>query len=186
MKNLKLKVLRWPYNVVLLKLYSRFQQYKANEDRIILRDGLLLRKCYGEIGSLINCQILLSKLLVKKVLRSMYGEFGKHPGTTTTNIAYREKLCYLNTAQLNRKWVLSCEQCTMESNIDNQTNHPPVKDSCAHVTGLDNAIQVDLVPKQISVRWLWKLCYSQGCFPQRIVCLACNKSKCWNDCQSQI
>ena len=30
------------------------KQYKANEDRIILKDGLLFRKYYGETGSTSN------------------------------------------------------------------------------------------------------------------------------------
>ena len=70
----------------------RFKHYKANEDRIILKDGLLFRKYYGETGSVKYYQILTPKQLVNEVLRNLNGEFEKHPGLTETIIAYREKL----------------------------------------------------------------------------------------------
>ena len=44
LKNLKLKTLGQPHDDVLLATDSRYKDYKANEDRIILKDGLLFRK----------------------------------------------------------------------------------------------------------------------------------------------
>ena len=46
-KNLKLKILGQPHDDVLLTLDKHFRHYKANEDRIILKDGLPSRKNYG-------------------------------------------------------------------------------------------------------------------------------------------
>ena len=91
LKNLKLKKLGQPLDDVLLATDRRYKHYKANEDRIILKDGLLFRKYYGETGSLKYYQILIPKQLVKEVLRNLHGEFGKHPGITKTIITYREK-----------------------------------------------------------------------------------------------
>ena len=70
---------------------SRYKNYKANEDRIIHKDGLLSRKHFGETGSVKYYQTLIPKQLVKKVLRSLHGGFGKHPGIYKTIIAYREE-----------------------------------------------------------------------------------------------
>ena len=80
LKNLKLKILGQPFDEVLIMTDSRHKNYKANEDRIILKDGLLYRKYFGETGSVKYYQILILKQLVKEVLRSLHGEFGKHPG----------------------------------------------------------------------------------------------------------
>ena len=44
LKNLKLKILDQPYEEVLLTTDRLFKHYKANEDRIILKDGVLFRK----------------------------------------------------------------------------------------------------------------------------------------------
>ena len=91
LKNMKKKVLGQPHDEVLMMTDSRYKNYKANEDRIIFKDGLLCRKFFGETGNVKYYQILIPKHLVKEVLRSLHGEFGKHPGIYKTIIAYREK-----------------------------------------------------------------------------------------------
>ena len=88
---MKLKILGQPYDEVLILTDSRYKNYKANEDRIILKDGLLFRKYIGETGSVKHYQILIPKQIVKEVLRSLHGEIGKHPGIYKTITAYREK-----------------------------------------------------------------------------------------------
>ena len=50
LKNLKLKIFSQPHEKMLLTTDKRFKQYKANEESIILKDGLPLRKYYGETG----------------------------------------------------------------------------------------------------------------------------------------
>ena len=51
LKNMKLKILGQPYDEVLIMTDSRYKNYKANEDRIILKDGLLFRKYFGETNT---------------------------------------------------------------------------------------------------------------------------------------
>ena len=51
LKNMKLKILGQPYDGLLIMTDSRYKNYKANEDRIVLKDGLLLRKYFGETGN---------------------------------------------------------------------------------------------------------------------------------------
>ena len=72
LKNMKLKILGQPHDEVLMMTDSRYKNYKANEDRIILKDGLLLRKYFGETGSVKYHQILTPKQLVKEILRSLH------------------------------------------------------------------------------------------------------------------
>ena len=91
LKNLKLKILGQPHDDVLLSTDRRFKHYKANADRIILKDGLLPRKNDRKTGSVKYYQILTPTQLVNEVLRNLHGEFGKHPGITKTITAYREK-----------------------------------------------------------------------------------------------
>ena len=106
LKNLKLKILGQPYDEVLIMTDSRYKIYKANEDRIILKDGLLFRKYFGETGSVKYYQSLMPKQLVNEVLRSLHGEFGKRRGISKTIIAYREKYYFPKMAQLIREWVM--------------------------------------------------------------------------------
>ena len=44
LKNMKLKILSQPHDEVLMMTDSRYKNYKANEDRILLKDSLLFRK----------------------------------------------------------------------------------------------------------------------------------------------
>ena len=76
LKNMKLKILGQQHDEVLMTTDSRYKNYKSNEDRIILKDGLLFRKDLGETGSLKYYPILIPKQLVNEVLRSLPGEFG--------------------------------------------------------------------------------------------------------------
>ena len=99
LKNLKLKILGQPYDDVLLTTDRRFTHYKANEDRIILKDGLLLRKYYGDTSSVKYYQFLIPKQFFNEVLRSLHGDFGNHPGISKMIIAYREKYYYPKMAQ---------------------------------------------------------------------------------------
>ena len=50
LKNMKMKNLGQTYDEVLMMTHSRYRNYKANEDRIILKAGLLFRKYFGETG----------------------------------------------------------------------------------------------------------------------------------------
>ena len=125
---------------------SRFKHYKANEDLNILKDGLLFRKYYGETGSVKYYEILIPKQLDNEVLRSLHGEFGKHPGRTKTIIAYREKSYYPKKAQLIREWVMSCEECIRELRINPRLTRPPLQHPNQYITAPEDAMQIDLVP----------------------------------------
>ena len=81
---------------------SRYKNYKAIEDRIILKDGLLFRKCFAETESVKYYQILIPKQLVKEVLRSLHGEFGKHQGIYKTIIAYTGKILFSENGAINQ------------------------------------------------------------------------------------
>ena len=146
MKNLKLKILGQPHDDVLLATDRRYKHYKANEDRIMHKDGLLFRKYYGETGSVKYYQILIPKQLVNEVLRNLHGEFGKHPGITKTIIAYREKYYYPNMAQLIREWAMSCEQCLKESRINPRLTRLPLQNPSEYITAPEDAMQIYLVP----------------------------------------
>ena len=76
LKNRKLKSLGQPHDEVLMMTDSQNKNYKANEDRINLKDGLLFRKYFGKTGSVKHYQFLIPKQLVNEVLASLHGEFG--------------------------------------------------------------------------------------------------------------
>ena len=66
LKNMKLKILGQPHDEVLMTTDSRYKHYKANEEGINLKDGLLFRKKFGETVSVKNYHFLTSKQLLMK------------------------------------------------------------------------------------------------------------------------
>ena len=50
-------------------------------------------------------------------------------------------------AQLINEWVMSCEQCIRESGIDRSFTWPPLQNPNEHITALEDAMQIDLVPE---------------------------------------
>ena len=64
---------------MILQTERQFKHYKENEDRIILKDGLLLRKYYGETGSFSYYQNLLPQQLVTEVFLRLHGNLGMTP-----------------------------------------------------------------------------------------------------------
>ena len=142
---MKLKIFGQPYDEVLIMTDSRYKNYKANEDRIILKDGQLFRKYFGE--SVKYYQILIPKQLVTEVLRSMHGEFGKHPGISKTIFAHWEKYSFPKVAQLIREWIMSCEQCIRELRIKRSFTHPPLQNPNQHINAPEDAMQNDLEPE---------------------------------------
>ena len=147
LKNIKLKILGQPHDEVLMMTDSRYKNYKANEDRIILKDGLLFGKVFGETCSVNYYENLFPKQLVNEVLRGLHGEFGKHPGISKTLIAYWEKFYFPKMARLIREWVMSCEQCIRESRIDHSFTRLPLQNPNQHITAPEDAMQIDLVPE---------------------------------------
>ena len=67
LKNPKLKILGQPHDDVLLTTDRRFNHYKANEYRIILKGGVLFRKNYGETSCIKYYQFLIPRQLVSEV-----------------------------------------------------------------------------------------------------------------------
>ena len=145
-KIMKLKILGQSHDEVLMMTDSRYKHYKADENRINREDGLFFRKQFGKTGSVNYYQYLIPKQLVNEVLRSLHGEFGKHPGIAKTINAYREKL-FPKMAQLIKEWVMSCEHCIRESPFDHSLTRFTCKNPGEHITAPELAMQIDMVPE---------------------------------------
>ena len=135
LKNMKLKILGHSHDEVLMMTGSRYKNYKVNEDRILLKDGLLY-----------HYQILIPKQLVNEVLRSLM-ETLANTQEVLKQIAYREKYYIPKTAQVFRESVMSCEQGIRESRTNRSLNRPPLQKPNEHITAPEDATQIDLVPE---------------------------------------
>ena len=137
LKNMKLKIFGQPHNEVIMMTDSRYKNY--NRNRYYNRNK--------KRTSSVKYQIIIPKQLVNKFLRSLHGEFGKHPGISKTIVAYSEKCYFPKMPQLIREWVVSCEQCKKESRIDRSLTRPPLQNPNGHITAPEDAMQIDFVPE---------------------------------------
>ena len=126
LKQMNLKTLGQALDEVIMMTNSQDKHYKANEDRIFLKDSQMFRKYFGETGNVKYYQIPIPKQILNEVLRSLHGVCRNHPGSSKTIIAYSEKCYFPKMAQLIGKWIRSCEQCIRESRIDRSFTHPPL------------------------------------------------------------
>ena len=110
-RKMKLKIIEQPYDDVLITTDSRYKHYRANEERKIRNDNLLLRKFLGETGSVKHFQTLIPKQLDIELLHSLHGKFGKKPGNYQHKKCLQRNILFHKDAQLISEWVRTCDQC---------------------------------------------------------------------------
>ena len=91
LRNLKLKILKELYDSQVLNDDPRAAKYLAQEDRIIIKNGLLYRQIFGDTGKMKYSQVLLLQQLVNEFIQHHHGKYGKHPGIAKTIQQCREK-----------------------------------------------------------------------------------------------
>ena len=91
LRNVKLKILKEPYDNQRLNEDNQGAQYLAQEDRIIIKDGLLYGQYFGERGKVKHLQVLLAKQIVDEFIQHQHGMFGKHPGIAKVIQQCRER-----------------------------------------------------------------------------------------------
>ena len=70
---------------------NRYQHYLQNIHRIGIRQDILARKYYNDIGQISHYQILLSKQLLEEFLQALHGHNANHPGRTKMIQKARQK-----------------------------------------------------------------------------------------------
>ena len=61
---------------------EHYMHYYGNKKRIIIKDDILCRQHYNDIGEVCHLQVLLPEQLLKALLQSLRGTAGKHPGSS--------------------------------------------------------------------------------------------------------
>ena len=102
LKNMKLKLPGQPHDEVLMVTDSRYKNYKANEGRIILKDGLLFRKTFGETGSVKYYQTPILKQLVKKSSPQLAWRSWKTPRNCQNNNCLQGKVLISTNGTINQ------------------------------------------------------------------------------------
>ena len=80
------------YDKHLPQIYSKAKRLLVQEDRLIVKDGIFMRKYYGECEQVTHHQILIPEHLIDELLRALHGKMGKHPGITKKIQECRSKI----------------------------------------------------------------------------------------------
>ena len=80
-----------------------------NKKRIIIKDDILCRQYYNDLGEVSHLQVLSPGQLLKVLLQSLQGTAGKHPGFSKKVQEVRQKNYFPSIGTYVRNWVRDCE-----------------------------------------------------------------------------
>ena len=106
LKAIKAKLLQEEYDMHLLQTDRKAQKLLKHEKRITLKDGIIVRKYYGECCQVPHNQIVLPTHIIPELLRTLHGNSGKHPGITQMIQQCRRKYYFPDLASHIKQWAL--------------------------------------------------------------------------------
>ena len=113
------------YDKHLLKSDPKARRLLVHENRLIVKDGILMRKYYRECGQVRHHQTLISKHLITKLLRAIHGQMGKDAGITKMIQECRSKYYSAGLAKrIIKQWVLKCKDCIKYKRIKTNQVRP--------------------------------------------------------------
>ena len=124
LKALKLRILHEEYDKHLLKTETRGRNLLRHEERMIMKDGILMQNYYGEDGSVTHNQVVIPKHLFPELLATLHGKTNKHPGITKMIQECRAKYYFPGLARKIRAWVTSCQDCIANKRIETRQIRP--------------------------------------------------------------
>ena len=145
-KTIKRKLICEEYDKHLLQTDPKAKRLLVHENRLIVKDGVLMRKYYGECGQVTHNQILIPEHLITELLKAIHGQLGKHPGITKMIQECRSKYYYPGLAKRIRQWVMQCEDCIKYKRISNSQIRPKMINNTEHVLGPEDILEIDILP----------------------------------------
>ena len=118
-----------------------------NKKRNIIKDDILCRQYYNDIGEVSDIQVFLPGQILKVLLQSLHGTAGENPGFSKMMQEIRQKNYFPSIATYVRNWVRDCEICIQEKRINNTRINPEL----IHIPEWDlrpeDFMQIDLLPE---------------------------------------
>ena len=145
--NFKREMLGLPFDEQILLNDARYMHYSRNKKRIIIKDDILYRQYYNDIGEVSHLQVLLPGQLLKVLLQSLHGTAGKHPGISKMMQEIRQKYYFPSIAPYVRNWVRDCEICIHDKRINNTRITPELIHIPEWDLGPEDLMQIDLLPE---------------------------------------
>ena len=146
LKTIKLRLLHKEYDKHLLKTEPRGRNLLRHEERTIMKDGVLMRKYYGEDRSVTHNQVIIPKHLVPELLSTLHGNTNKHPGITKMIQECRAKCYFRGLERKITAWVTNCSDYFANNRIDTRQIRPKMLSNTEFTMGLEDCLEVDILP----------------------------------------
>ena len=145
--NFKREMLGLAFDEQILLNEARYMHYSRNKKRNIIKDNILYRQYYNDIGEVSHLQVLLPGLLLKVLKQSLHGTAGKHPVVSKMMQEIRQKYYFPSIAPYVRNWVRDCEICIHDKRINNTRITPELIHIPKWDLGTEDLMQIDLLPE---------------------------------------
>ena len=145
--NLKGEMLGLLFDEQILLNDARYMHYSRNKMRIIIKDDILYRQYYNDIGEVSHVQVLLPGQLPKVLFQSLHGTAGKHPGISKMMQEIRQKYYFPSIATYVRNWVRDCEICIQDKRINNTRITPDLFQIPEWDLGQEDPMQIAFLPE---------------------------------------
>ena len=145
--NFKRELLGLLFDEQILLKDACYMQYSRNKKRIIIKDDILCRQYYNNLGEVSHLQVFLPGKFFRVLLQSLHGTAGKHPGISKMMQEIRQKYYFPSVATYVRNWVRDCEICIQDKRINNTRIAPELFHTPEWDLGPVDFIQIDLLPE---------------------------------------
>ena len=145
--NLKREMLGLPFDEPILLNEARYMHYSRNKKRIIIKDEILCRQYYNDIGEVSPLQVLSPGQILKVLIQSLHGTADKHPGISKMMQEIRQKYYFPSIATYVRNWVRDCEICIQDKCTNNTRIIPEIIHIPEWDRGPEDLMQMDLLPE---------------------------------------
>ena len=145
--NFKREMLGLPFDEQILLNDARYMHYSRNKKRIIIKDEILYRQYYNDIGEVSHLQVLLPGHLLQVLLKALHDTAGKHPGISKMTQEIRQKYYFPSIATYVRNWVRDCEICIKDKRINNIRITPELIHIPEWDLGPEDLMQINLLPE---------------------------------------
>ena len=142
--NFKREMFGLPFDEQILINDRRYMHYSRNKEPIIIKDDILCRQYYKDLGEVSHLQVLLPGQLLKVLLQSLHGTTGKRPGISKMTQEIRQRYYFPSIGTYVRYWVRDCEICIQNKRISNTRITP---DLIHFPEWPEDFKQIDLLPE---------------------------------------
>ena len=111
-----------------------------------MKDGVLMRKYYGEVGAVTHHQIIIPKHIISELLSTVHGKTIIQPGITKMIAESRAKYYFPGLARKLRAWVTSCPDFIAYRRVDTRQIHPKMLSNTDSTMGPGDCLEVDILP----------------------------------------